>query len=75
MQFRSKFAFISILNGVIINISFNYTKHDHQHEVKIFQFLKCTSLKDRMCFTSVSCVFNLTAFFDDCDMLLFFKLI
>lgn len=29
------FAFIFILNSVIINSSFNYTKHD-KYEVKIF---------------------------------------
>lgn len=56
---RSKFAFISILNSVIINISFNYTKHD-QYEVKILQFLKSTSLKDSMYFHICFCL-NLTA--------------
>lgn len=43
-SYRSKCAFISIFN-----ISFKYTKHDHQYEVKILQFVKCTVM-DRMDF-------------------------
>lgn len=58
-EIRSSFAFIFILNSVIINISFNYTKHD-KYEVKIF-FFKSTSLKDRMISHLLLCL-NLTSF-------------
>lgn len=50
----SSFAFIFILNRVIINMSFNYTKHD-QYEVKIFKIYRFKGQNVCLHLTAVIC--------------------